>query len=102
VLSRWPGEVTAGSVAASFSSCRQHVPPDLKRECGNLRRIPYCVFLQLLDQFDSGKHDTGGRGELEAQHGVNAELHALMVLLDDVVEVFAAADLYGLSHRKVN
>jgi hypothetical protein len=43
------------------------------------------AFLQLLNEFDSGKHDRGIRERFETKHGADTELHAPVILFDDVV-----------------
>jgi hypothetical protein len=48
-----------------------------------------------VHQFDAAQQDAGTTKILEAQHGPRAPLDRLMVLLDQIVEIFRPADLDG-------
>ena len=54
-------ETEGGSVAASFDVSGEHVPPDVTRQRSEAIRDAVLTFLQLLNEFDSGEHDSGVR-----------------------------------------
>ncbi len=59
--------------------------PDLARAAAEAERNAVLTFLQLLDQFDAGEHDTGILKRFETQHGADAKLHTAMILLNGLI-----------------
>ena len=73
----------------------ERAPPEFVKGQGPATLAPAEAELVLSDlvcQFDSGEDDAGVHERLEAEHAGDPALDGAMILLDDIIEVLAAAD----------
>lgn len=65
-------------------------------------RYAVLALLQHPNQCNAGQHDTRILERFESEHSAHTKLQAAVILFHDVVQVIAAADLYRVSHLKLN
>ena len=85
-MNRSSGSIGAGSVAPSIKSCAGKI---------------ILTFVNLLHELDADENAPGVIERLEAEHWLKTSFDSPMVLLDDVVQVWAGTDLYRVRPAKV-
>ena len=84
---------STGCGVVNFGRLIYPLPP--ARRLGAIRT----ALPDAMRQFHAGERDGRGAERLESEHRRAAPLYGTMVLLDDVIEVSAAADHHGLQLR---